>query len=536
VRHIAVRGLLASLLAALCSSSAVHPGFAQPAAQEVRVNFLTQGEPNTLDPTRSGVAAEAAVIRQVFEPLLRFDGSLTPQPAAAESYEVSPDETVYTFHLRSDGRWSDGQPVTAAHFEYAWKRILDPRLSAEFAPFFAQAGVADVRATNDSTFEIQLSKPFGALPGLAALWVVSPLRPDIVGADPDGWAQAAATYIGNGPFMMSEWDHQDHITLVPNPRYTAHAGWTTPVLSKVTISMGSSAEREFAAYLNDERDWTLVPDARVSQVLNDAQLAAQARQFTELTTYWIHMNNARAPLSNVNVRRALAKAIDRAALLRDLAGGVGIPTTSIIPPGMAGFQEGLGQELGFDPQGARALLARAGFPNGENWPRLEFSFSGNSASLRRAGFFQAQWKQNLGIDIALNAMESRAYQRAFFTDKDYDLAFGGWEADYPDPQDWFSTLFGCRGGYNQYNYCNPTFDQVVARADSGSDLSDRLLQYGQAQTILIQDVPVAPLFVRGRLVLVKPWVQSVGGEPLMITASDDYPGSFFLDWVQILPH
>jgi oligopeptide transport system substrate-binding protein len=231
----------------------------------------------------------------------------------------------------------------------------------------------------------------------------------------------------------------------------------------------------------------------------------------------------------------LSKAVDRQALIRDIASGVGMPATSIIPPGMPGYQQGLGQELDFDATGAQALLAEAGYANGANFPQLAFSFSTTSANQRRAEFLQAQWKQNLNINIQLNSMESKAYQAAF-KDKNYDLAFGGWGADYPDPQDWFNTLFGCKGGNNKYNYCNPTFDSLVAQADTGTDLGTRVDLYNQAQTQLITDAPVAPLFVRGRAVVIKPYVQMTDGSALSITGQDDYPGDYFLDSVRIAPH
>ena len=181
------------------------------------------------------------------------------------------------------------------------------------------------------------------------------------------------------------------------------------------------------------------------------------------------------------------------------------------------------------------MLAQAGYPDPTKFPTLTYSFATTTANQRRAEFLQAQWKQNLGINVQLNAMENKAYQAAF-KDKDYQLAFGGWGADYPDPQDWFYTLFGCKGGNNKYNYCNPNFDQLVNRADTGTDLDTRVGLYQQAQTQLIQDAPVAPLFVRGRLVVIKPWVQTTGGGPLVITAQDDYPGDLFLDMIQIAPH
>jgi oligopeptide transport system substrate-binding protein len=535
---------------ALLVPAAVQPAMAQQQPQDLTINAL-QGEPDNIDPNRSSFATEAAVIRQVFQPLLRFDSRLTPQPAAASSYDVSPDGTVYTFHLRPDGRWSDGQPVTAQQFEYSWKRILDPTLAAEYASFFVDAGIvgaddwnsgkvpnADgvgIRALDDFTLEVRLSHPFGPLPDLAALWVVSPLRSDIVEANPTGWTQDPSTYIGNGPFKMTEWVHQDHISFVPNPQYVANGTWPVPTLQRLTFLMVTSGEADYAAYVNGERDWTLVPDSVVPVVRQDSELNAQARQYNELTSFWVHLNNAKQPLNDVRIRRALAKAVDRTALIRDIASGVGLPLTSIVPPGMPGAQEGLGQELDFDPAGAQALLAEAGFPGGNGFPTLTYSFATTSANQRRAEFLQAQWKQNLNINVQLNSMESKAYQAAF-KDKNYELAFGGWGADYPDPQDWFNTLFGCKGGNNKYNYCNPTFDGLVAQADSGADLSERVGLYNQAQKILIQDAPVAPLFVRGRMVVIKPYVQMTDGSPLTITGQDDYPGDYFLDVVQIAPH
>jgi oligopeptide transport system substrate-binding protein len=466
---------------------------------------------------------------------LRFDANLLPQPAAAETYEVSLDGTVYTFHLRQDGRWSDGQPVTAQQFEYSWKRLLDPKLHADYAPLFVDAGIVGVIAVDDLTLQIRLNQPFGALPDLAAMWVGVPLRPDLVSADPDGWAADPASYIGNGPFMLSDWVHQDHITLVPNPQYVAHLGWPRPALSRVTLTMNTDAEADYQSFLSgNSRDWVVVPDAEVNHVLNDPALAAQARQYSELTTFWLQFNTAHPPLNDVLVRRALSKAVDRAAAVRDLTAGASLSTTSVIPPAMPGFQDGLGHELGFDPDGARALLGQAGFGDEQPFPSLAFSFDDTPANRRRAEYLRDQLNTNLGVQVDLNGMDPTAYQQALDAGT-YDLAFGGWNADYPDPQDWLGPLFGCKGAFNKLSYCNASFDQTLARADISVSLADRLQLYAQAQTQLMQDVPVAPLFVRGRLALVKPWIKTTDGSPLVLTPLDDYPGSLFLDKVQILP-
>jgi oligopeptide transport system substrate-binding protein len=482
---------------------------------------------------------------------LRFDEKLIPQPAAAESYDLSPDGTVYTFHLRQDARWSDGQPVTAQQFEYSWKRLMDPALKSDYASLFVGAGIAGaddynagrtpsqdnvgVRALDDTTLEIRLNQPNGAFPDVAALWVGVPLRQDLVEADPDGWASDPSTYVGNGPFMVAEWLHSDHLTLVQNPRYTSHMSWPKPILTRVTIAMATNPEQDFAAFQTSRRDWVIVPEPDISQVLNDPLLAPQSHEYNELTTFWVQLNTSRAPLSNVLLRRALAKGIDRTALVRDLAAGIGVPTTSIIPPGIPGAQEGLGHDLAFDAAGGRALLAQAGFGSPASNPRLTFSLAASPENLRRAQWLQAQWNDNLGLTVQLSPIDPPAFQQAI-SDKNYDMALGGWTSDYPDPRDWLGPVFSCSGAYNKSGYCSSGFDQIVASADIATSLDDRLGLYAQAQTLLVQDAPVLPLFVRGRLALVKPWVESVDGGPLQLTPLDDYPGSFFLDKVQILPH
>jgi oligopeptide transport system substrate-binding protein len=514
---------------------------AQPGGpQQITVNAL-QGEPDQLDPNRSSFATEAAVIRQVFEPLLAFDKSLNPVPAAASSFDVSSDGKTYTFHLKQGAKYSDGVPVKAQDFEYSFKRILDPATAADYASFFADAGIvgaadfnsgkgsADavgVKALDDNTLQIQLDGPIGYLPDLVALWVVPPLRQDIIQKAGDSWTQDPTTYIGNGPFKMSEWVHQDHITLVPNSNYVG----TQPTLQKVTYLMVTDGEADYAAYRNNERDWTLVPDADVQAVKSDPTLSQQAVQYTELTTFWLIMNNARTPLDNVNVRKALSMGIDRNALIRDSAAGVGQPATSMIPPGMPGYQPELGKDIDFNPAQAKQLLAEAGYADPSTFPHLQFSYSTTSANQSRAEFIQAQLKQNLGIDIQLNSMESKAYQAAY-KDKNYDLAFGGWGADYPDPQDWMGSLFGCNASNNKYNFCDQAFDQASVQGDTGTNPAQRLQAYAQAQQILVNDLPVAPLFYRGRMVVVKPWVQN-----LVITPKDDYPGVSFLPNVSVSQH
>jgi oligopeptide transport system substrate-binding protein len=332
---------------------------------------------------------------------------------------------------------------------------------------------------------------------------------------------------------MTEWVHQDHITLVPNENYT---GDSPAKLQKVTLLMVTDGEADYAAYRNNERDWTLVPDADVQAVKSDSTLSSQAVEYTELTTWWLTFNLAHTPLDKPEVRKALSMAIDRNALIRDVAGGVGKPATSMIPPGMPGYQADLGKDIDFNPSQAKQLLAQAGFSNPSQFPQLHFRYATTSTNQSRAEFIQAQLKQNLGIDIVLDSMEAKAFQAAYKA-KDFDLAWEGWGADYPDPQDWMTGLFGCNASNNKYNYCNQQFDQMAAKGDTSTDQNGRLQAYAQSQQILVTDLPVAPLYYRGRLVLVKPWVHGGGDNgSMVITPIDSYPGITFLNQVFVTQH
>ncbi len=540
---VAALGLLLPSLAPTVNAQTATPAAPPPVQgpQEITVNVL-QGEPDEIDPQRSDFSVDAAVVRQVFEPLMRFGPDLTPKPAAATGFDLSPDGKTYTFHLRPDGKYSDGQPVRAQDFEYAWKRILDPGLGAAYASFFVQAGIAGaadyhsgkntdpnsvgVHAVNDQTLEVDLNAPFGPLPDLAALWVASPVRQDIVSAYPDTWWQDPSTYIGNGPFRMTEWVHGDHISFGQNPQWHGPG----PNLTRMTFLMNPDGTGDYAAYVSGARDWTLVPPGQVDQAQKDPTLSQQLHAYNELTTFWLALNDAVPPLGDPSVRKAFSMAIDRNAFIAATAGGMGMPATSILPPGMPGYIQGLGGNYDYNPDGARQLLNEAGYPNGQGFPTLTFSFEKTDANQRRGQFIQNALKQNLGIDINLDPQDAKTDQDNYKS-KNYQMAYQGWGADYPDPQDWMSTLFGCSGGNNKFNYCNQTVDQLVAQGDSGYALDDRIAVYTQAQRLILDDMAVVPLLVRTRTVVVKPYVQN-----LTITAQDDFPGDMFLDQVSIAPH
>ncbi|HYW27428.1 MAG TPA: peptide ABC transporter substrate-binding protein, partial [Terriglobales bacterium] len=325
---------------------------AAPADQQVlRINDGT--DPNSLDPTQQTYTYEAAVGRLVFQPLVQPNAGLTDvQAAAAQSYDVSSDGLTYTFHLRSDAKWSDGKPVVAADWVYGWKHFLNPALAAGYVdPFFdgTIAGGADysnvdvksasaidsflnglgLSAPDDHTFVVKLAAPAGYFKWVASLWVAIPLRKDIVEqaaggtfpstdtTKPEAWANDPKTIVGNGLFKISDYTPKDHMTLVPNTNY-----WGGPAkLQKIIYYFISDANTAFAKYRTGDLDMLNVPIANVDVVKQDPTLSKQAKLYPKLSTFWMTYNSKEAPLDNPDVRLALAKSIDRTKLTQDVLKG-----------------------------------------------------------------------------------------------------------------------------------------------------------------------------------------------------------------------
>ncbi|MBI4496538.1 MAG: peptide ABC transporter substrate-binding protein [Chloroflexi bacterium] len=519
---------------------------------ELRVNL--SGEPPTLDPNRASFAASVTVLQQLFDGLLTFQPDMTLAPAVAKEIPslqnggISKDLLTYTFKLRTDVKWSDGKPVTARDFEYSIKRMLDPKLAADYASTYydikgAQAyntalgteaapkqgddatlarlrDAIAVKATDDHTLVIELAQPRPTFLQLMALWPVYPLRKDVIEAKGDEKWTEAGNLIGNGPFQLSEWVHQDHITLVPNPQYYGEQ----PKLAKITLFMVTDANADYAAYRNDERDMTEVPLPVVKQVLANPEQRKELIRFSELVTFAYLFNTKRAPFDNPKVRLAFSKAINREAFVDKVSSGVGKPAYSWVPPGMPGYDEKLGKDLhAFDPAKAKQLLAEAGFADVSKLPPVAFQYANAGANPIRAEFFQSQIKENLGIEVKLEPMEPASFSKAVNA-KQFQIAFYGWGADYPDPDNWLPDIFGTEGSQNAGQYSNPRFDAAVKQAMAEPDNAKRLQLWGEAQKIMIEDAPIIPLIYRERFWLAKPSVKG-----LVTTPKDArIPGDKFL--------
>jgi oligopeptide transport system substrate-binding protein len=524
-----------------CSSAPSGP-------QVLTVNIA--GEPSQIDPNRASWSTERTVIMQVFEGLLGFNQDLSLKAVCATEIPtvgnggISADGKTYTFKLNTDVTWSDGKKVTASDYEYSIKRLFDPINAAEYASFYfnivggeafysatdqddaAKLALQDaigVKALDESNLEIKLNSPQPTFLQLMALWPVYPVRADIITQYGDAWTEPA-TYIGNGAFIMTEWVHSDHITLVKNPNYWGEKA----KLDKLTLNMITDANALFAAYQNNEVDISGVPAGTEKTVMADTVFSPQILRFAELTTFAFQFNVSAEPFTNKNLRKALNAAIDRDAFINNIRGGVGKAAYSWIPPGMPGYDETLGSDYHFNVAKAKEFLTLAGYSDGSKVPELKLQYADTGINPTIAQFIQNQCKVNLDISVVIEPMERKAFTQAVNAEQ-YTWAWYGWGADYPDPDNWLPQLFGTGAGNNHTAYSNAAFDDLCAKAAVELDNTKRLDLYAQAQKMVVDDAPVLFMFYRERFVLVNPHVKG-----LKNTGMDgDVPGDMFFANVYI---
>jgi oligopeptide transport system substrate-binding protein len=317
---------------------------------------------------------------------------------------------------------------------------------------------------------------------------------------------------------------QDHYTFVRNEKYWG----TKPTLTKITYKEITDANVALAAYKNKEIDQSGVPGGTEKTIMNDPVLSPEIVRYAQLTTYAFQFNVTKPPFDNKILRQALACAIDRSAYVEKVRGGVGRAALSWIPPGMPGFDANMGQEWAFNPTKAKQLLAQAGYPDGKGLPELKFQIANTGANPTIAAFLQGQLKDNLGINLTLELMESKAYS-ALYNAKQFTWGFTGWGADYPDPDNWLPQLYGTGAGNNKTGYSNPAFDALAAQGLKELDNTKRLQIWADAQKMVVADQPMLYVFNRETFALKKPWVKG------QITTGMDgqIPGDMFLRDVYI---
>jgi oligopeptide transport system substrate-binding protein len=407
----------------------------EPMAVEQVLNWNIGSEPKTIDPGLNAASDGGDVINNMFEGLVReWNGSI--EPGMAESWTVSEDQMVYTFTIR-DAKWSDGQAITANDFEYAWARVLDPETASEYSWIFDEANVDSFKAIDEKTFEVTLKAPTPYFLGLTAFYTFFPVRQDAIEAGPDGaWAVDPAKSIVNGPFMLEDYRNGDRLVLVKNPNY-----WRADMVTLERIE-GLMIVDEATALTGYESGQIhaidQMPNAEIPRLL------AEDPTFMIMPmdgVYYYALNTTVAPMDDARVRKALTIAIDRTAIVETVTKGGQIPATNMVSQasrdanGNVFSMEAGDYGIPVDGSGvaeAQALLAEAGFPNGEGFPELEIMYNTSEGHKAIAEAIQEMWKQNLNIDVTLTNQEWAVFQD---TRKQgtFQIARSGWIGDYSDP-------------------------------------------------------------------------------------------------------
>ncbi|HET9014397.1 MAG TPA: ABC transporter substrate-binding protein [Thermomicrobiaceae bacterium] len=455
-----------------------------------------------------------------FAQLTQFDPDLSVIPDIASKWEPNADGSVWTFHLRTDSKWSNGQPVTANDYEYSYKRQLDPATAASYAGFLydlknAQAfnlkqgnvTAADVgvKATDAQTLVCTLEGPRAYWPVLAAYTAAAPSYQPAVEKYGDKWTEAA-NIVCNGPYTLTAWAHNTSFTLTRNEGY-----WNAKNLTLKTIQCPIIAQSAFfTSYQNNQIDWDSIGSlGDLKKVQSDATLSKEFIKYSQTGTWWLQPNVKMAPFDNKNVRLAMAHAIDRKTIVDQVLQGLGTVAYNIIPPGTPGFDPNTWDTYtSYDPQKAMSLLEGTPYAGGKNWPSITMTQRNNEGDAPQiAGdAIVAMLKQNLGMDIKHvlgdpKTVYNEAYQGRL------QLIWWRWFIDYPDPNDDQYLVFYSKFPSGERNtFSDPTYDSLVTKAAGIQDQTTRFQTYWQADQILVENG--ADIFVYNPWTygLLKPWV------------------------------
>ena len=526
----AMAGALAVSLAACGSSASTGAanatGEAADAAEAGSNGFTVQLGPNpeTLDPALNAAVDGGNTLITIEEPLLIIDENNEVQPGQAESYEVSDDGLTWTFHMRDGLKWSDGSDLTAADFEYSFKRLASPDTAAPYAE--TVVGMIDgyqdaignpdadgntttdpdwdalnVHASEDGkTLTVQLSYPCSYFDKLASFVATSPVQQATVEANGDSWCTEPDTYVCNGPYMITEWTPSERIVLSKNPYYVG--GWDSSkiVSDTITLLLLEDSSASYAAYNSGEAQ--LVKDVPTDEIPSLTRVEDGGDFYLDeiMGTYYISLNDQEEPFTDVRVRKALSLAIDRDYVANTIMQGIYTPATALVGPGIVdengyfmdnanGGEPYISDDYEANLEEAKSLLAEAGYPDGEGFPTITYSANDSGYHIPVAEYLQQAWGE-LGITMNIDKVEWSSFipmRRA----GDYDISRNGWSMDYNDPSNMLE-LFTTNNGNNDGKYANPEFDQVIEDSRV-ADKTTHFEKLHEAEDILMNDAACIPV-------------------------------------------
>lgn len=484
-----------------------------------RVNI--QDEPHSLDPRKVRQLSGLALVRGLFDGLMRINREGKPDLAVAERVAISPDGKTYTFYLRKS-HWSNGDPVTAHDFAYAWKTRLTPDFPSDTADVLyviKQAKAAKegrvplsevgVRAESDHILVVELENPTAYFLELVAhpSWV--PVNQQVDQKTPH-WFQNASSYVSNGPFSIASWEHASSLVLQKNPSY-----WDQEAVHLSGIEFYMLAEEtELNMFEKKEVDWAGSPLSTLPlDAIKSFKKTPLFGSITGCSTDFLRLNTRLDFLSDPRIRRALALAINRKELTEHVTQGGQVPALGLIPPSIEG-----GGNLYFadaDVVEATRLFEEALRDRGlkkENLPEISYLYRSSARNHLLSQAIQQQWKEVLGFNIKLESVESKVFFSRI-SKKDYQIAFGNWVADFADPIN-FLEVFKTKEGSNNTEWENRSYAELLDKASVLPRSETRLALLKEAEEILMKEMPIIPLYYMSMVYVVQPYVKGIALSPM----------------------
>lgn len=484
------------------------------------MTFVLSNEPDGIDPGVTNNSFAAVFLANCFEGLVTNDSTGSVVPGAAESWDISDDGTVYTFHLRDGLKWSDGSPLTADDFVYAIQRVLTPETAGQYvdivtayvkngAEFYAGDAKAEdlgIQALDEKTVEITLKQATSYFIDVLSMWVYDPVQKATIEANGDKWTASPETYVCNGPFKITEMNMGESMVLEKNENYWDAANTT---MDKITLRYILDTSTALTAYESGEVD-----GIRSIPASDFARLKAENAGIQSVpnfgTVYYV-VNCEKEPYNDPLVRKALNLAIDRESLINNVVQIDAQPAFNFISPGYSvdgkDITEGRsdrGISSTADVEAAQAALAEAGYPNGEGFPTLQLSFYSDDVVKKVAEAVAEMLQTNLNIKVEVSSSDWAIFYEDV-QNGNYEVAAMGWSADYMHPMSFFPLLV-TDDVNNNSNYSNPEYDALVQQIMSETDPAKAVELINQAEDLVMEEYPFINLYYKANNFLMKDYV------------------------------
>ena len=488
------------------------------------LNLSIASEPPSLHPQLATDTQSGSILNGVFEGLTRVDDKGNVENAMAEDVKVSDDKLTYTFTLRDDAKWSNGDQVTAGDFEYAWKWALEPKNAAQYSYIFyaikgaeaynmgkGKAEDVGVKATDDKTLEVTLNNPTPYFLELTAFYSYMPINKKVAEKNDKWYADAGEDYVTNGPYALKEWKHNDSVTLAKSDNYWDKGNVDVDTINVAMVESAATADRLFQ---NGDLDFLGAPFQTVSLDKIDTYKKDKSLQITDTASVYLYKFNTKDDvMKNENIRKALTLAIDRQGLIDNVTKGEQKPANGIVPMAINGWDS---QQTFFkdnDMKGAKEALAQGmkelGIKNASDID-IKLSINTDEAHAAIAQYVQEGWHKNLGINVTIDNSEWQVYLDKV-DNGDFQVARMGWTADYNDATSFLDLYTTADTGNNQTGWESKEYQALMAKAQKETDVEKRLALLQEAEAVFMADYPAAPIYDYTSLFVVKDGIK--GMEP-----------------------